>query len=72
MTDITTTNIVNGHKNGVVTVDPALSTTSANPVENRVVTTAINQINTQINGADANLTRLDSGAGVTLAAGRKA
>lgn len=72
MTDITATNIVSGREVGVVAVDAALSTTSINPVENRVVTQAINQINTQINGADANLTRLVSGTGVTLTTGRKA
>lgn len=45
---------------GTVTVDPALSTTSTNPVENRAITTEINGIKTNVATAQNDINDLDT------------
>ncbi len=66
-TDITVSEIQPGDPVGVgTTIDETLSTESENPVQNKVITKALDEINTQISGVDATLTRIDTGAGVTL------
>lgn len=66
-TDITIAQIERGASSGAgTTVDEELSLESENPVQNKVITAAINEINSQITGVDATLTRVDTGAGVTL------
>jgi len=66
-TDITIAQIQPGDHVGIgTTVDEELSLESENPVQNKVITAAINEINAQISGVDATLTRVDTGAGVTL------
>lgn len=66
MTDITATNITQGENVGVGTIDSVLDPTSENPVQNKVITEELQKIEQEINGANATLTRVDSGAGVTI------
>lgn len=66
-TDVTVENIQPGDPVGVgTTVDETLSLESENPVQNKVITQAINSINQEISGANDTLTRIDNGAGVTI------
>lgn len=57
MTDITNSNITPGASTGSGTVDAALNPLSTNPVQNKVITEALEEI-------DASLTGLNTGAGV--------
>lgn len=57
MTDITSSNITPGSKTGSGTVDAALNPLSTNPVQNKVITEAIGEI-------DSALTTLNTGTGV--------
>lgn len=57
MTDITGSNITQGDTTGAGTVDAALNPLSTNPVQNKVITEALEEI-------DASLTELNTGAGV--------
>lgn len=66
-TDIAIGQIQPGDTIGVgATADETLSLESENPVQNKVITAKINEIESEINGVDATLTRVDTGAGVTL------
>lgn len=57
MTDITNSNITPGASTGSGTVDAALNPLSTNPVQNKVITEALEEI-------DGSLTNLDTGTGV--------
>lgn len=64
MTDITATNITGGHKTGGTTVDAALNPLSENPVQNKVITAKITDIEEQIGAVDTALIKLNTGTGV--------
>lgn len=64
VTDLVADDITPGHKRGMGTVDAMLDPNSTNPVENKVITEKIQEIEDEIDGAAAMLARLDTGAGV--------
>lgn len=66
MTDITADNIVAGESIGVGKVDAALNPNSENPVQNKVVTKAITDLQTDVGDINTALTNLDTGAGVII------
>lgn len=66
MTDVVASNITMGDPIGVGITDKELNPLSDNPIANSAVTKEIQDIQTEINGADSTLTRIDSGAGVNL------
>lgn len=64
VTDITADNITPGFKFPKGTVDAALNPLSENPVQNKVITAKIQEIETGIGNATNELIRLDTGAGI--------
>lgn len=64
ITDITDDNITQGDKLGAGTVDAALNPLSENPVQNKVITEKIQEIESSIGDAVAALVKLDTGEGV--------
>lgn len=72
-TDITIAQIEPGKPAGVgVTVDEELSDTSENPVQNKVISAALGDISTILGELNSELTRIDTGAGVTVPSGASA
>lgn len=66
MTDIVAGNITSGQTISLAAADAMLDPNSENPVQNKVITAAINQIRAEINGATAALQKLNTGDGVEV------
>lgn len=55
--------VLSGQAGGSVTVDSTLSTTSTNPVQNRVITSEINSINTTVGNIQSSIEGISSSLG---------